>query len=105
MSPAELLDLSDERDLWMRRMRSAYDRGFADGRAAACIAIAEIEERYQSAEQWDKWARWLRTRSQEYVRAARAKPPARRSQQEMCAVLGVRLAGLQAGEFTGGQHG
>lgn len=110
---AAVLALSDERDQWERvclvRERQAYDRGFADGRACACVALAEIEERYQAIAHWREWAAWLRTvaqdpsvrieralreiaRDQEFMRAARAKQPHERTHRETCAVLGLRLA-------------
>ncbi len=95
------LALSDERDLWLRLL-DAYSRGFADGRAAACVALAEIEDRYASAAQWNEWARRLRAAD---VRAIRARHPRTWSHLERCAVLGVRLADLQPGEFTWRQHG
>ena len=56
---AALLALSDERDWWLARLlaaeRAAYRRGFADGRAAACVALAEIEEHYQELAWWGEW--------------------------------------------------
>jgi hypothetical protein len=59
-----LLELSDERDRWLRRLlnaeRAAYDRGFNDGRAVACVALAEMEERYQAIAWWREWSAKLR---------------------------------------------
>lgn len=64
---ALLLALSDERDAWMRRLLAAeraayerYERGFNDGRAHACVALAEMEERRESAGRWHEWAAMLR---------------------------------------------
>ena len=105
----DLLDLSDERDRWLRlaldwagsEYRRGYqhghDHGFADGRAEACVAIAEIEDQRESAERWDEWARRLRAAD---VAAIRARHPRTWSQLERLAVAGVRLA-----PEDGGQHG
>ena len=61
-SAGDLLALSDERDLWLTRQlaaeRAAYQRGFDDGRATACVALAEIEERYAQLAWWHQW--WAR---------------------------------------------
>jgi hypothetical protein len=61
---ADLLELSDERDLWLARLlaaeRAAYQRGVDDGRAAACVAIAGIEEHYAQIAWWREW--WGRVR-------------------------------------------
>jgi hypothetical protein len=59
-SVAGLLALSDERDQWLARLlaaeRTAYQRGFAAGRAAASVALAEIEERYAEIAWWREYA-------------------------------------------------
>src|SRR5437879_4515931 len=61
---AALLALSDERDQWQARLlaaeRDAYQRGYADGRAAACVALAEIEDRYQQVAWWREYAARVR---------------------------------------------
>jgi len=58
-SVTDLLALSDERDWWLARLlaaeRAEYQRGFADGRARACVALAEIEERYAEIAWWREW--------------------------------------------------
>ena len=62
LSVRDLLALSDERDLWIARLlaaeRAAYQRGFDDGRARACVALAEIEEHYGQIAWWREW--WAR---------------------------------------------
>ena len=59
VSVGDLLALSDERDLWLARLlaaeRAAYQRGYSDGRAAACVALAEIEEHYAKLARWHQW--------------------------------------------------
>ena len=56
----DLLALSDERDWWLARLlaaeRTAYQRGFADGRAIACVALAEIEEHYAESAWWREYS-------------------------------------------------
>jgi hypothetical protein len=56
---AGLLALSDERDQWMTLLlaaeRAAYQRGFDDGRATACVALAEIEDHYAKLARWHEW--------------------------------------------------
>jgi hypothetical protein len=58
-SVCDLLALSDERDLWLARLlaaeRAAYQRGLNDGRAGACVVLAEIEERYAETAWWREW--------------------------------------------------
>ena len=58
-SVCDLLALSDERDLWLARLlaaeRAAYQRGLNDGRAGACVALAEIEEHYTEIAWWREW--------------------------------------------------
>src|SRR5450755_3407297 len=60
----DLLALSDERDWWLARLlgaeRTAYQRGFADGRARACVALAGIEEHYAEIAWWREW--WAKVR-------------------------------------------
>ncbi|MGZ4434233.1 MAG: hypothetical protein ACXVW7_11490 [Trebonia sp.] len=62
VSVGDLLALSDERDLWLTRLlaaeRAAYQRGFDDGRAAACVALAELEEHHAEIAWWREW--WAR---------------------------------------------
>lgn len=59
-----MLALSDERDWWLARLlaaeRTGYQRGFADGRAAACVALAEIEEHYAEVAWWREYAAKVR---------------------------------------------
>ena len=79
LTPAGLLELSDERDLWLTRLlaaeRDAYQRGYSDGRAAACVAIAGIEEHYAEISRWREWSATLRR-----IIAAEADPSARMRQ-------------------------
>ena len=112
---AALLELSDERDLWLRRERAAYERGFAAGRACACVALAEMEQRRESVEWWREWAAKLRriiqadtdpswrlnqvlaeiASDQQFMRDARAKladKPWTLSPLELCALRRIRLA-------------
>lgn len=112
---AALLELSDERDTWMARERAAYKRGFADGRACACVALAEMEDRYQSVAWWREWPATLRriiqadtdpsarmnqvmaeiAADQKFMREARRKlatKPGALSPLEWCALHRVRLA-------------
>lgn len=67
LDPAEvarLTALSDERDRWLTRLlgaeRAAYDRGFADGRATACVALAVMEDQYQAVAHWREYAATVR---------------------------------------------
>jgi hypothetical protein len=116
---AALLELSDERDRWLARLlaaeRAAYDRGFNDGRALACVTLAEIEERYQSVAWWRERSAKLRriiqaetdpsarmnqvmaeiAADQQFLRDARATlatRPGSLSPLEWCALRRVRLA-------------
>ena len=57
---AALLELSDERDLWLRRLHAEYERGFVDGRACACVALAEMEHRREAVAHWRECAATLR---------------------------------------------
>lgn len=61
---AATLEMSDERDLWLRRLldaeRAAYRRGYDDGRAAACVFLAQLEERRESLAWWRSWSAKLR---------------------------------------------
>jgi hypothetical protein len=61
---SDLLALSDERDLWLARLlaaeRAAYQRGLADGRARACVALAGIEERYAEIAWWREYSARVR---------------------------------------------
>lgn len=56
---AALLELSGERDLWLRRVlaaeRAAYERGFSDGRAVACAELAEMEGHREAVTRWNEW--------------------------------------------------
>jgi hypothetical protein len=60
----DLLALSDERDWWLARLlaaeRAAYRRGFADGRARACVALAELQEHYDQIAWWHEYAAKVR---------------------------------------------
>ena len=112
---AAVLELSDERDLWLRREHAAYKRGFADGRACACVALAEMEQRRESVEWWREWAATLRriiqadtdpsarmnqvmaeiVADQKFMQDARAKlstRPGALSPLEWCALQRARLA-------------
>lgn len=116
---AALLELSDERDRWLRRVldteRAAYQRGFDDGRATACVALAEMEERRESVAWWREWDRQLRriiqndtdpsvrmnqvmaeiAADQKFMRDARARLAAKPwalSPLEWCALRRIRLA-------------
>lgn len=53
---AAVLALSDERDLWMRRIDQAYREGFDAGRACACVTLAEIEQRREARQHWNEYA-------------------------------------------------
>lgn len=61
---AALLALSDERDWWLARLlaaeRAAYRRGFADGRARACVGLAELQEHYDEIAWWHEYAAKVR---------------------------------------------
>jgi hypothetical protein len=112
---AAFLELSDERDQWLRRLRAEYERGFADGRACACVALAEMEQRRESVEHCREWAATLRriiqndadpssrmnqvmaeiAADQKFMRDARAKlstKPWTLSPLESCALRRIRLA-------------
>jgi hypothetical protein len=52
---AAVLTLSDERDIWMRRVDQAYRDGFNDGRAHACVNIAVMEEHREKRQWWNDW--------------------------------------------------
>jgi hypothetical protein len=52
---AAVLALSDERDGWMRRVDQAYRDGFDDGRATACVTLAEIEHQREARRYWNEW--------------------------------------------------
>jgi hypothetical protein len=58
-SITRLLALSDERDWHLARLlaaeRAAYRRGFADGKARACVALAEMEEHCAEIAWWREW--------------------------------------------------
>jgi hypothetical protein len=77
----DLLALSGERDLWLARLlaaeRAAYQRGFADGRATACVAIAELEEHHAQIAWWREW--WARVAR---IVQASTDPAARRRRLE-----------------------
>ena len=81
---AALLALSDERDLWLARLlaaeRAAYQRGFADGRATACVALAELEEHYAEIAWWREYA----ARLQRIIRAE--TDPSARMRQVMAEI-------------------
>ncbi len=55
----DLLALSDERDQWLASRlaaeRAAYQRGFNDGRARACVQIAEMEQHHEQIAWWREW--------------------------------------------------
>jgi hypothetical protein len=113
-----LLDLSDERDLWLRRLldaeRAAYARGFNHGRAHACVQLAEMEEWRESVAWWRAWSARLRrimaeadpswrlnqvlaeiAADQKFMRDARATlavKPWTLSSLELCALRRIRLA-------------
>jgi len=114
-----LLELSDERDLWLRRLlgaeRAAYRRGFNDGRAVACVALAEMEQRRESVAWWREWSAKLQRiiqnnddpsvrmrqvmaeiqADQQFMREARRKratKPGALSPLEACALRRIRLA-------------
>ena len=61
---AELIELSDERDAWQARLgdeyrlgwRLGYAAGVAEGRADACVALAEIEDCRDSVAWWREWS-------------------------------------------------
>ena len=116
---ARLLELSDERDRWFQRVldaeRRGYQRGFNDGRATACVALAEIEDRYRAIAWWREWSAKLRriimaevdpscrlnqvlaeiAADQKFMRDARAKlstKPWALSALESCAIRRIRLA-------------
>lgn len=112
---AAVLTLSDERDTWMRRVDQAYRDGFNDGRATACVALAEMEERRESVAWWREWSAKLQriiqndadpsvrmrqvmaeiASDQELMRDARRKlatKPWALSPLEWCALHRVRLA-------------
>jgi hypothetical protein len=76
VSVGDLLALSDERDQWLARLlaaeRDAYRRGYDDGRAAACVAIAEIEEHYTELAWWRDW--WAKVRRADAAALAQADP-------------------------------
>src|SRR5512142_9808 len=59
-----LLELSDERDRQLNRLlaaeRDAYHRGYADGRADACVALAEMEEHWAEIAWWRQYAAKVR---------------------------------------------
>lgn len=116
---AAALELSDERDLWLRRLldaeRAAYRRGYDDGRADACVALTEMQERYNSVAWWREWSAKLRriimaqtdpsvrmnqvlaeiAADQKFMREARARlrtKPGTLSPMEACALRRIRLA-------------
>jgi hypothetical protein len=109
---ASVLALSDERDQWHHRVLDAYRGGFNDGRAAACVALAEMEHRREAVAWWREWDAKLRriiannadpsvrlnqvlaeiAADQKFMRDARAKKPAARTALESCALLRIRLA-------------
>jgi hypothetical protein len=113
--PVPLLGLSDERDLWFRRVLDAYRRGFNDGRAHACVALAEMEEWRESIAWFREWSAKLQriiqndidpsvrmnqvmreiADDQQFMRDARIKlagKPWRLSPLEACALRRIRLA-------------
>jgi len=53
------LALSDERDQWYRRLadaeRDAYELGVDDGRATACVNLAEMEQHREKRAYWNEW--------------------------------------------------
>jgi len=96
------------------RERLAYDRGFADGRARACVQLAQLEEHRESAAWWREWSATLQriiqndtdaslrlnrvlaeiAADQKLMREARAKlcmKPWTLSPLEWCALRRVRL--------------
>ena len=114
-----LLELSDERDMWLRRLldaeRAAYRRGFNDGRAEACVTLAMMEDRYQAVTWWRSWSAKLQRiiqnnddpsvrmrqvmaeidADQQFMRDARARLATRPwmlSPLEWCALRRIRLA-------------
>jgi hypothetical protein len=112
---ARVLEVSDERDLWFRRLLDAYRLGFNDGRAHACVQLAEMEERYQSIAWWREWSAKLQriiqndidpslrlnralreiADDQKFMREARIKladKPLTLSPLELCALRRIRLA-------------
>jgi hypothetical protein len=105
VSAGDLLALSDERDLWLTLLlgaeRAAYRRGFDDGRARACVALAEIEEHYTEIAWWREW--WARV-----ARIIQAETdPSTRMRQVMAEIAAdqkfardarKRLAELRAGK-------
>jgi hypothetical protein len=54
-----VLALSAERDLWhghaLAMWRDGYDRGVTDGRAAACVNLAVMEEHREKRQHWNDW--------------------------------------------------
>ena len=116
---AALLELSDERDQWQRvcmaRELAAYERGFADGRAVACVTLAEMEQRREAVAWWREWSAKLQriiqndadpsvrmrqvmaeiAADQKFMRDARKKRatnPGALSPREACALRRIRLA-------------
>jgi hypothetical protein len=112
---ADLIGRSDERDLQLELRHQAYRDGYNHGRATACVALAEIEERYQSVAIWRGWAARLRRiiqaetdpsvrmihvmaeihADQAFMREARKKlvtKPRTLSPLEWCALNRIRLA-------------
>jgi hypothetical protein len=92
-----------------------HELGFSDGRAAACVALAELEQRRESVEHWREWSDKLRriiqndtdpsvrmnqvmaeiAADQKFMRDARARlasKPWTLSPLEWCALRRVRLA-------------
>jgi hypothetical protein len=97
------------------RERAAYDRGFNDGRATTCVALAEMEHRREAVAWWREWAAKLAriiqnnddpsvrlnqvlreiSADQQFMREARRKratKPGALSPLEACALRRIRLA-------------
>jgi hypothetical protein len=115
VTAAELLELSDLMDKQLALRLAAYRDGYEAGRAAACVALAEIEHRREAAAWWREWAATLRriigndtdpsarvnqvmaeiAADRKFMRQARARLAARPwelSPLESCALRRIRLA-------------
>lgn len=67
-------------DRYRAGLEHGYDRGFDDGRATACVTLAEIEERYQAI----AWRREWSARLQRIIQADTA--PSARMRQVMAEI-------------------